>query len=235
MQQGMRRSVISAVVAIAVGGAVGCASSLQPAGCICEAGRRQSPIDLDSAVPAELPAIEFDYGATAEAEVFDTGKSVQVDFAAGGRPGIAIGGERFELIQFHFHRPAEHRAGGQTAAMELHLVHQNRVGELAVVGVLLEDSAAEPQPLIAKIWAAVPGRPGERAPLALAPVGLLPADRGYSRYAGSLTTGTCAEGVRWHVLRGSLPVSPRQVEEYPHPDTARPLQPLYGRPVLVGG
>lgn len=256
MHRGFHASVIAAVLLTAVAVLPACAPSpppvaeqpgepsagqpgeppaAPPASCICEVGQRQSPIDLDGAMPAELPAIEFDYGETVEAEVFDTGKSVQVDFAAGDRPEIAIGGERFELVEFHFHRPAEHRAGGEAEAMELHFVHQNQVGEVAVVGVLLEDAAAEPQPLIAEIWAAVPERPGERAPIALAPEGLLPADRGYIRYAGSLTTGACAEGVRWHVLRGLLAVTPEQVEEYEHPNTARRVQPLNGRPVLVGG
>ena len=119
--------------------------------------------------------------------------------------------------------------------MELHFVNENQVGELAVVGVFLEATAAEPQPVIARIWATVPERPRERVPITLAPGDLLPADRRYVRYAGSLTTGACAEGVRWHVLGGQLAVTPRQVREYRHPNSARAVQPLNGRPVLVGG
>jgi carbonic anhydrase len=236
MQRGNQGLVVAAALLVAaVGGSAGCASIPQPAGCICQEGRRQSPIDLGDARPAELPAIEFDYGETVEAEVFDTGKSVQVDFAAGHRPWIAVRGERFELIEFHFHEPAEHVVGSEEHAMELHFVNANQVGELAVVGVFLEDTAAEPQPAIARIWATVPERPRERARITLAPEELLPADRRYVRYAGSLTTGACAEGVRWHVLGGRLAVTPRQVEEYRHPNSARPVQALNGRPVLVGG
>jgi len=81
----------------------------------------------------------------------------------------------------------------------------------------------------------VPERVGHRAPIAIAPEGLLPSDRDYVRYAGSLTTGACAEGVRWHVLRGRLAVTPEQVEDYRHPNSARKLQPVNDRPVLVGG
>ncbi len=237
MDRKMHGFVLAAgLLATAAGG---CASAPPadgpPANCICEVGQRQSPIDLAGAAPAELPAIEFGYGETVGAEVFDTGKSVQVDFVPGRRPGIAIRGERFELVEFHFHEPGEHRIGSEEYAMELHFVNQNQVGELAVVGVFLEDTAAEPQPAIARIWATVPERPGERAPIAISPGDLLPADRRYVRYAGSLTTGACAEGVRWHMLRGRLAVTPEQVEDYRHPNTARPVQPLNGRPVLVGG
>ena len=235
MHRRNQRLALAAALLVAVGGAAGCASTPQPAGCICQEGRRQSPIDLGAATPAELPAIEFGYGEAVEAEVFDTGYTVEVEFAEGRRPGIAIGGERFELLQFHFHEPSEHRVAGSAEAMELHFVHRNQVGELAVVGVLLEATARTPQPAIDRIWATVPERVGERAPVAVTPAELLPADHGYYRYAGSLTTAPCAEGVRWQVLRGRLAVSPEQVEAYRHPDTARAIQPRNERPLLVGG
>lgn len=213
--------------------APGCAST--PAGCTCEQGRRQSPIDLGGAAAAELPAIDFDYAGTVRAEVFDTGKTVEVAFGDADRPGITIHGERLGLVQFHFHEPSEHRVGGEGSALELHFVHENDVGELAVVGVFLEASAGEPHPVVERIWSTVPQRPGERAPIEIAPQDLLPADRSYYRYAGSLTTPPCSEGVRWHVLRGRLTVSPEQVDAYRHPDSARAVQPSGGRPVLVGG
>lgn len=205
------------------------------AGCICEQGERQSPIDLGGAASAELPAIEFHYGGTVTGEVFDTGKTVEVAFGDAGRPGIAIAGERFDLLQFHFHEPSEHRVDGEASALELHFVHANQLGELAVVGVFLDAGDGEPQPVIDRIWSTVPERPGERAPIEVSPADLLPADRSYYRYAGSLTTAPCSEGVRWYVLRGRLRVSPEQVEAYRHPDTARDVQPREGRPVLVGG
>lgn len=211
------------------------AGKAPPAGCICETGERQSPIDLVDAESVELPRIVFDYGGIAKGEVFDTGHTVEVEFGDRHRPEIHIRGERFELLQFHFHRPSEHQEAGKGEPMELHFVHRNEVGELAVVGVLLDAEEGEPQPVIEKIWTTVPETVGERAPIELSLGGLLPADRSYYRYAGSLTTEPCSEGVRWHVLRGRLTVSPGQVEAYRHPDTARPVQPLDDRPLLVGG
>lgn len=233
--QGRSRLVLGFALlsATALVSAAGCASA--SAGCVCEQGQRQSPIDLGGARAAELPAIELDYARVVSAEVFDTGDTVEVAFADAGRPGITIHGERFGLEQLHFHEPSEHRIGGEGTALELHFVHANEVGELAVVGVFLEAAAGEPHPAIDRIWSTVPQRPGERAPIEISPEDLLPADRSYYRYAGSLTTPPCSEGVRWHVLRGRLTVSPEQVDAYRHPDSARAVQPSGGRPVLVGG
>lgn len=231
-------TVIGIALLAAAAGTAGCASAPAggpTAGCICEEGRRQSPIDLAGAAAAELPAIEFRYAEAVEAQVFDTGKSVQVAFGDAHRPAITIRGESFGLQEFHFHEPSEHRIAGAGAALEVHFVHANQAGELAVVGVLLDAAAGRPHPVIERIWSTVPARPGERARITIRPAELLPADRSHYRYAGSLTTGACAEGVRWHVLRGRLTVSPEQVADYRHPGSAREPQPLHGRPVLVGG
>lgn len=232
MPRRLRPATNFALLAVAGWLTTGCASV--PSGCICEQGRRQSPIDLGDAVAAELPPLEFDYAEAVRGEVFDTGTTVEVAFEGADRPVLRIGEERFELLQLHFHEPSEHRIAGSSFSLELHLVHANEVGELAVVGVFLEAAGGEPHPVIERIWATVPERPGDRAPIEIALRELLPANRGYYRYAGSLTTPPCSEGVRWHVLRGRLAVSPGQVAAYRYPESARAAQPGGGRPVLVG-
>jgi carbonic anhydrase len=40
-------------------------------------------------------------------------------------------------VQFHFHSPSEHTINGKHYAMEVHLVHKNDEGQLAVVGALM--------------------------------------------------------------------------------------------------
>ncbi|MGH9360488.1 MAG: carbonic anhydrase family protein, partial [Thermoanaerobaculia bacterium] len=139
----------------------------------------------------------------------------------------------YTLEQFHFHEPSEHRRNGAGRAMELHFVHADEAGTLAVVGVLLRQAHGRPNPTIQRLWKRVPEEPRKRAKIKLRPSLLLPADRGYYRYDGSLTTPPCTEGVRWHVLRGEITVSPAQVAAYRHPDSARAVQPLNGRTVRV--
>jgi carbonic anhydrase len=63
------------------------------------------------------------------------------------------------------------------------------------------------------------------------PGGLLPADRGYWTFMGSLTTPPCTEGVRWFVFEQELSVSRDQVRAFAtlYRMNSRPLQEAHGR------
>lgn len=189
------------------------------------AGQRQSPIDLPAAPSGDLPKLSFHYRPT-PLEAENNGHTIEVKVQSDSY--LRIGQERYKLVQFHFHTPSEHRLNGQEFPMELHFVHRNALGELAVVGVFLREGAANP--LIQEIWDAVHAEgAGE-----IDPEDLLPQDRSYYRYAGSLTTPPCTEGVRWHVLAEPVDLSAAQVDEFRaiFPHNARPLQLLNARPVL---
>lgn len=202
-----------------------------PANQTCAAGVRQSPIDLPAAPEAHLPQLSFHYEPMLlDAE--NNGHTIEVEDHSASY--LRIGRERYELKQFHFHTPSEHQVEGQAYPMELHFVHSNALGELAVVGVFLQEGAANP--LIQEIWDHVAA--GEEAePHVFDPADLLPENREYYRYAGSLTTPPCSEGVRWHVLHAPIELSAEQIEEFQaiFPMNARPLQPLNDRPVLTNG
>ena len=199
--------------------------------CICDHGKSQSPIDIVNATPAHLPRLVFHYNSLTQADVVasSTKKRIDVTFP-GVRPTLTIGNETFILDGIHFHSPGEHKIRGTGAAMEMHLVHHNQAGELGVVGVLMRPIAGRPNPLITELWDKAGSQPTR---IQIRPSFLVPSDQRYYRYAGSLTTPPCGEGVRWHVLRGELVVSPEQVSTYPFPNTARDTQPLNGRPVLA--
>jgi carbonic anhydrase len=62
-----------------------------------------------------------------------------VPAAAGNR--ISIDGYSYELQQFHFHAPSEHLIDGAAFAMELHLVHADAQGNLAVIGIMIVQGA----------------------------------------------------------------------------------------------
>jgi carbonic anhydrase len=202
-----------------------------PSNLICVAGQRQSPIDLPAAPSGDLPKLSFHYRPT-PLEAENNGHTIEVKVESDSY--LRIGQERYKLVQFHFHTPSEHRLHGEEFPMELHFVHRNALGELAVVGVFLREGAANP--LIQEIWDAVSGEAGLAAAHTgeIDPEDLLPANRDYYRYAGSLTTPPCTEGVRWHVLEEPVDLSAAQVDEFRaiFPHNARPLQFLNGRPVL---
>ena len=128
-------------------------------GGICQAGTSQSPIDIAAAKAArvKLPALAFDYRQGA-LHIVDNGHSIQVRVANGGT--LSVGGARYALVQFHFHKPSEETIDGKHFAMVVHLVHQDAAGHLAVVAVPL--GAGHENAVIASLWAAPAGRKGER-------------------------------------------------------------------------
>lgn len=194
----------------------------------CATGRRQSPIDIRDGIQVQLQPIAFDYHPGAFS-VIDNGHTVQVDVAPGN--ALTIGGRRYELVQFHFHLPSEERIAGRQFDMEVHLVHKDAEGHLAVVAVLLERGAA--QAVIQAVWNALPLEKNQAAAgiEAIDPSQLLPEDRRYYTYMGSLTTPPCSEGVLWMVMKQPVPVSAQQLGIFArlYPMNARPVQPLDGR------
>jgi len=175
----------------------------------CKTGTMQSPVDLVGATNAGLPKIEFDYRIS-PLEIVNNGHTVQINVAKGS--SIVIDGERFELLQFHFHTPSEHLVAGKRFPMEMHFVHKNTAGQLAVIGVMVEGGAKniafqEIVPHLPK----QAGKPRKVADVAINPRDLLPGDQRYYRYMGSLTTPPCTEGVNWYVLKQPVEVDDRQI------------------------
>jgi len=201
----------------------------------CAAGKSQSPIDIRAASTThkKLPPLVFGYKPTA-LHIVDNGHSIQVDVDKGST--VAAGGVRFPLVQFHFHKPSEEVIDGRHSAMVVHLVHRDAEGNLAVVAVLLRDGATNS--LVSTLWRNLPKQKGrEESPpgVKIDPSQLLPADRSYFTYVGSLTTPPCTEGVRWFVLKSPVSLSAAEIGIFGklYPANARPLQRVNGRQILT--
>jgi carbonic anhydrase len=227
-----------------------CGNAPAGSGSIVAVGMAQTPIGIQTAntVLAVLPGIEFNYQDTAF-EVENTGHVVEVVYGAGS--SIQLGEsvtDIYQLIQFHFHAPSEHTLNGQQYDAEVHLVHQNILGQLAVIGVLLSESGTAAPSLFDNILATVPmttQTTGSLEGMSLNAMALLPEDQTYFTYAGSLTTPPCTEGVRWFVMQHPVSVSDFVIQQL-HAVTSqfpgyngfannnRPVVPTNGRTVLLG-
>lgn len=197
----------------------------------CKLGKNQSPIDIPTKKVAKLDPVRpigFGYAA-GEAEVVNNGHTIQVNLPTGGK--ITVGGTEYTLAQFHFHTPSEEKFDGKPYPLVAHLVHKSAQGGLAVVAVLFkqghENAALKP------VFAAMPAKEGEKTKLggAFDPAALLPADKAYYAFDGSLTTPPCSEDVKWHVLRTPVEASAAQLAAFKklYPMNARPVQALNGR------
>lgn len=206
---------------------------LDPAYALAKTGTAQSPIDLRAldATPASSPPPAFSYRA-APLTVENNGHTIQVTCAPGGT--LTVGDAPFELKQFHFHAPSEHTVSGGHAPLEVHFVHADAGGRLAVVALLVHPGDANGA--LGEVLAHAPRERGEKvtvADLRFDPTSLLPASHATWRYDGSLTTPPCTEGVHWLVLQAPGHAADAQLREF-HAifgGNNRPTQPLHGRKV----
>ncbi len=205
---------------------------LSPQFAACRDGKNQSPVDITNAVDAPLPPPALAYGSAATS-VVNNGHTVQFNFAPGSV--LKLDGLSFELKQVHFHSPSENRINGQSYPLEAHLVHASSDGQLAVVALIYQQGSDNA--VLASSWAQLPLKVSEPLPLSapLKAQDLLPAQRDYYRYSGSLTTPPCTEGVRWLVMKEHPQISQQQVERFMaavgQPNN-RPLQPHHARQVV---
>ncbi len=199
---------------------------------LCAEGKQQSPIDIAGGNTQDLPEIAFNYEPT-KLNMLNNGHTIQVNCDAGS--SIEISDSVYRLLQFHFHAPSEHTINGEHSAIEMHLVHQKSDGALGVVGVMINRGQTNEQ--FAAIWDELPANAGEeRHPenTIIQADNLLPDQRKYYTYDGSLTTPPCSEGVRWFVLQLPIEMSASQVSTFENiiKNNNRPVQQLNWREVV---
>ena len=173
------------------------------------------------------------------ADAINNGHTIQVNYSEGDT--LTVGDSAYQLAQYHFHAPSEHTIDGRHFPMEMHMVHTNADGHLAVIGVLIVEGAHNPA--FDPIWTNLPAKTGTEHHLEHIKVdvdSLLPVERTTYRYDGSLTTPPCSEGVKWFVMTNPIALSKAQIAAFTvlFPHNVRPVQPLNGRFVhtdKVGG
>lgn len=205
---------------------------IDPAYAACGTGKSQSPVDVNDPVDSDLTNISFHYQPS-EVNILNNGHTVQVNYDSGSY--IELDGARYDVAQFHYHAPSEHSVNGNLFAAELHIVHKNADGHLAVVGILLDEGAenAAYQPFIENL-------PAEKsdahdAGVTIDAAALLPSVQTTFRYSGSLTTPPCSEGVQWLVMTTPVELSSEQIEALAalfEEGNNRPVQPLNNRPLV---
>jgi carbonic anhydrase len=197
---------------------------------VCDLGLQQSPIDLSGSTRAQMSPIPVSWSG-GQFTVVNNGHTIQVNCKSSG--SVNIEGHDFELLQFHLHHPSEHTLNGQSFDLECHFVHKSAQSGLAVLGVFLRPGA--PNAALQPLFDAMPTEAGQEASIGgLDLNAMLPLERGYFRYKGSLTTPPCGEVVTWTVFKAPIEASPEQVARFAvlFPMNARSVQPLNRRFLL---
>ncbi len=202
---------------------------------LCGMGRDQSPINIDLTNQLTVEgssSLEFHYQNT-PLTVINNGHTIQVN--NNSESYITLNGEKYQLIQFHFHTPSEHTLEGIASAMELHFVHKNSAGKLAVVGVMIKEGKTNPT--LETIWENIPSEmeTNEVNTITINGNSLLPKNHNFVHYQGSLTTPPCSENVQWNIMLEPIEASPEQIETFMnlYQANSRPVQPLNGRQIEI--
>ena len=218
---------------------------------ICGVGKNQSPINIadertlnisdlvtDQQTLASKPAgflkIDFNY-QTVPLKPINNGHAIEVEYDPGST--IHVHGRSRALQQFHFHSPSENQINGVTFPMEVHLVHEDEEENKTVVSVLFKEGKANP--FIEKLWAHMPDQIGTQIVVPDEEINvkdMLPSDRRYYYFNGSLTTPPCSEGVAWLVLKEPVEISQEQIAAFRAAmgfANNRPVQPVNTRVVLT--
>lgn len=209
-------------------------AELDPAYAACS-GKEQSPIDIRVAKKTDLPSLSFEF-KSGPLDIINNGfTAVRVDYPAGNGNFMLVGGERYELTQFHFHHPSEEYMDGKPAVMGLHFMFKSSDGKVAGVAVLLNEGGANST--VDELWKYMPRTAGKDRLIPgveINPADLLPRDKTYYTYMGSVTAPPCTEGVKWFVLKAPMTVSAEEIAAFAglYPHDVRPPQALNGRVVM---
>ena len=179
---------------------------------LCETGLKQSPVDIQVSKKQNLPALVFDY-RTEPLRLANDGHTVRVRFKNAG--ALHIGPQSYALQQFHCHTPGGDRIAGEEFPMAAHLLHKSPSGQLLAIVVPFRLGAENP--LLTRVFSRIPAHQDGDHVLAaeqVSALALLPGERGYFRYSGSLTASPCTEGVEWIVMKQPLELSAAQLALY---------------------
>ena len=178
----------------------------------CSSGIRQSPINIDTGY---LILENDDISITAMADDISSGTigneagaldELKCNYT-GGNVTYSSRNEtaQFNLLQFHFHAPAEHTINNQTFDLCLHNVFQNAngSGQFLVIGILWElDTNAPDDDFITSLnLANVAGTTVSITDVGLSSLFSWTNSQQKFNYKGGLTTPNCTEAVEWMVVR----------------------------------
>ena len=201
---------------------------------LCSSGQMQAPIDIQKAQKLPINNLKFNY-QPADLDIINDCNQYRIAIKFPDNYWLLVGKKPYNLAEIHFRVPGETAVDGKRPAMSIQLLHFSPEGVYLIIEVPVV--AGRENPVIKTLWQHLPA-PGKEMKVQgvkINPMDLLPADRkSFYRYPGSLTTPICDEVVTWYVMKTPIELSEAQIAEYTkrYHNTARPLQPLNGRPVV---
>lgn len=191
-------------------------------------GKMQSPINIKTTqvevMSPDNGIISLNYSQDI-AKVENNGHSIQV--IDGGT--ATINGRNFELTQFHFHAQSEHTVDGKHYPIEAHFVNTSQSGRIAVIAVFFKEGTEN------KGFQEVLDDVNNKKTNSITDINdMIPTNKSYYHYLGSLSTPPLNENVEWYVMKKPVEVSKKQIESFKklYSHNNRNIQPLNDRVIL---
>eukprot|EP00026_Physarum_polycephalum_P013839 Phypoly_transcript_14287.p1 GENE.Phypoly_transcript_14287~~Phypoly_transcript_14287.p1 ORF type:complete len:302 (+),score=25.25 Phypoly_transcript_14287:69-974(+) len=141
------------------------------------------------------------------------------------------------LREFHFHSPSEHHVNGVQYPLEVHFVHTDSAGNVAVLGFFYEASATPKKDSFLSTLAQF--LPAVSVPGVFIDVPTLDlktqvnTESGFYHYEGSSTTPPCIPNIQFYISRTPIATDSAILAQFASLKNARPIQPLNNRNVTV--
>jgi carbonic anhydrase len=203
-------------------------------GAMCSTGRMQAPIDIQAADQLPINNLQFGYQPV-DLDVINDCNQYRLLVRFPDNYWLKVGRKPYALSELHFRDPGENAVKGVRPRLSIQLVHLSPESVFLIIEVPVV--AGKENAAINALWQHIPapGKEVKAQGIKFNAMDLLPADRSFYRFPGSLTTPICNEGVTWIVMKNPIELSEAQIAEYEkhYRNTARPLQSLNGRPVAA--
>jgi carbonic anhydrase len=180
---------------------------------LCRSGKHQSPIDISLSGSKSSNPVNSTYPLLNKRDPQDNNNQL---ISINAERGVcSFEGHRYKALSFHFHAPSEHTFNGKHFPLEMHIVHEDRHKNKAVIAVIFEKNNNTAHFIKEFYWEALKGA-GSFTYLdkTLNFSFLNTPSSHYFVYEGSFTTPPCTEGVKWFVLTRPYPLSTQQIETW---------------------
>jgi carbonic anhydrase len=200
---------------------------------LCSNGKMQAPIDIQHSEKLHIEDLKINY-QPADLDIIDDCNQYRMLVKFPDNYWLVVGKKPYNLTELHFREPGENAVNGKRPRMSIQFVHYSPEGVFLIIEVPVV--AGKENPVVKTLWKYIPtpGKENKVEGIKINAEDLLPADRSFYRFPGSLTTPICNEVVNWYVMKNPIELSEAQIEEYTrhYHNTARPLQPPNGRHVV---
>ncbi|MBW1606035.1 carbonic anhydrase family protein [Lactobacillus sp. Sy-1] len=190
-------------------------------------GSRQSPVLINTQNELFTDS-GFNYTVNSQ-YLLTTSINDQTTIRLTGNGHATIFNREFSFQQVHFHAPAEHVIDGQQVPFEIHLVHQNQIGQTLVTALMVKVGADNDQ--LEQIIDTFDPNQDKKVQIDVTDWINFDNKHGF-HYLGSLTTPPLTEGVEWLIINNApITIGKEQLVRYQQlfSPNNRDLQPLNDR------